>query len=90
MEIPEYKKRLATAVNLLGEEAARRYMEQRLRELRPDIEQRLAQQVKERLEGLSLPLGLTLYVDIGPHGVSIRLGRQVKFHRKLQHRNPES
>jgi hypothetical protein len=82
VEIQEYEKRLATAINLLGEEAGRRYMEQRLRELRGDIEQRLAQIVKERLAGLSLPLPLTIYVDIGPHGIKVRPGRQAKFDRK--------
>ncbi len=83
MEIQEYERRLATAINLLGEEAGRRYMEQRLRELRSDIEQRLAQVVKERLAGLSLPLPLTIYVDIGPHGIKVRSGRQAKFGRKI-------
>ena len=83
MEIQEYEKRLATAINLLGEEAGRRYMEQRLRELRSEIEQRLAQKVKERLAGLSLPQSLVIYVDIGPHGVKVRPGRQVKFHRNI-------
>ena len=82
MEIQEYEKRLATAINLLGEEAGRRYMEQRLRELRSDIEQRLAKIVKERLAGLSLPLPLTIYVDIGPHGITVRSGRHAKFSRK--------
>lgn len=76
MEIQEYEKRLATAITLLGEEAGRRYMEQRLRELRPDIEQRLAGEVKRRLAGLSQPLAMTLYVDIGPQGVKIRSGRR--------------
>ncbi len=80
MEIQEYQKRLATAINLLGEEAGRRYMEQRLRELRSDIEQRLTQNVKERLAGLSSPQNLIFYVDIGPHGVKVRPGRQLKFH----------
>ena len=83
MEIQEYERRLATAINLLGEEAGRRYMEQRLRELRSDIEQRLAKIVKERLAGLSLPLPLTIYVDIGPHGINVRSGRQAKFARKI-------
>jgi hypothetical protein len=79
VEIKEYEKRLATAINLLGEEAGRRYMEQRLRELRSDIEQRLSQKVEERLEGLFLPQTLVLYIDIGPHGVKIRSGRQSKL-----------
>jgi hypothetical protein len=76
VEIQEFEKRLATAINLLGEEAGRRYMEQRLRELRPDIEQRLAGEVYLRLAGLSLPRSLTLYVDIGPQGVKVRPGRK--------------
>jgi hypothetical protein len=83
VEVQEYKKRLATAINLLGEEAGRRYMEQRLRELRSEIEQRLAQIVKERLTGLSLPQPMTIYVDIGPHGISIRSGRRIKFDREI-------
>jgi hypothetical protein len=81
VEIQEYEKRLATAINLLGEEAGRRYMEQRLRELRSEIEQRLTQKVKERLTDLSSPQALILYVDIGPDGVTIRPGRQLKFSR---------
>jgi hypothetical protein len=76
VEVQEYEKRLATAITLLGEEAGRRYMEQRLRELRPDIEQRLAGEVKGRLAGLSQPLAMTLYVDIGPQGVRVRSGRR--------------
>jgi len=83
VEIQEYEKRLATAINLLGEEAGRRYMEQRLRELRSDIERRLSQQVKERLVGLSLPQPMTLYVDIGPHGINVRSGRQSKSRDKI-------
>jgi hypothetical protein len=78
VQIQEYEKRLATAINLLGEEAGRRYMEQRLRELRNDIEQRLAQEVKLRLSGLSLALPVALYVDIGPYGVRVRPSRKVK------------
>ncbi len=78
MQVQEYEKRLATAINLLGEEAGRRYMEQRLRELRSDIEQRLSQEVMHRLAGLSLPLPLIFYVDIGPHGVMVRTGRRSK------------
>ncbi len=81
MEIQEYEKRLATAINLLGEEAGRRYMEQRLRELRSEIEQRLSQKVKESLSGLSSPQPLIFYVDIGPQGVKIRPGRQLKTRR---------
>ena len=76
VQVQEYEKRLATAITLLGEEAGRRYMEQRLRELRSDIEQRLYQEVKGRLAGLSLPLPLTFYVDIGPQGVKVRSGRR--------------
>ncbi len=83
MEIQEYEKRLATAINLLGEEAGRRYMEQRLRELRNDIEQRLTKKIKERLAGLSATQSLVFYVDIGPHGVKVRPGRQFKFTRQL-------
>ncbi len=76
MEVQEYEKRLATAINLLGEEAGRRYMEQRLRELRTDIEQRLVREIKLRLAGLSWPQSLTLYVDIGPQGVRVKSGRK--------------
>ena len=83
MEIPEYEKRLATAINLLGEEAGRRYMEQRLRELRSEIEQRLTQKVKELLAGLSSPQALVIYIDIGPDGIKVRPGRQLKFHRTM-------
>jgi hypothetical protein len=78
VHVQEYEKRLATAINLLGEEAGRRYMEQRLRELRSDIEHRLCQEVKLRLAGLSLPLPLSFYVDIGPQGVKVRSGRRSK------------
>jgi hypothetical protein len=81
VEIEEYEKRLATAINLLGEEAGKRYMEQRLRDLRSDIEQRLTLAVKERLAGLTLPQPVILYVDIGPHGVKVRTRRQVKPQR---------
>lgn len=76
MQVQEYEKRLATAINLLGEEAGRRYMEQRLRELRSDIEQRLQQEVKIRLAGVVAPLPLTFTVDIGPQGVRVRSGRK--------------
>jgi hypothetical protein len=76
--VQEYEKRLATAINLLGDEAGRRYMEQRLRELRSDIVQRLSQEVKLCLDGLTWPQPLTLFVDIGPDGVRIRSGRQSK------------
>ena len=78
MLVQEYEKRLATAINLLGEEAGRRYMEQRLRELRSDIVQRLSQEVKLCLDGLTWPQPLTLFVDIGPDGVRIRSGRKSK------------
>ena len=78
MQVQEYEKRLATAINLLGEEAGRRYMEQRLRELRGDIEKRLAQEVKLCLEGLTWPQPLMIYVDIGPSGVTVRSGRKSK------------
>ena len=87
MEIQEYEKRLATAINLLGEEAGRRYMEQRLRELRSDIERRLSQQVKERLADLSLPQPMTLYVDIGPHGINVRYGRPSRSRGKIGRKN---
>ncbi len=80
MQVQEYEKRLATAINLLGEEAGRRYMEQRLRELRGDIAQRLSQEVKLCLEGLTWPQPLTLYVDIGPNGVTVRSGRKSAEH----------
>jgi hypothetical protein len=78
VQVQEYEKRLATAINLLGEEAGRRYMEQRLRELRSDIEQRLSQEVRLRLDGLTWPQPLTLYVDIGPNGVRVRSSRKSK------------
>jgi hypothetical protein len=78
VQVQEYEKRLATAISLLGEEAGRRYMEQRLRELRGAIEQRLSEEVKLRLTDLSWPEPLTLYVDIGPNGVKVRSGRRGK------------
>jgi hypothetical protein len=78
VDVQEYEKRLATAINLLGEEAGRRYMEQRLRELRTDIERRLAGEVKLRLVDLSVPVSLTFYVDIGPQGVRVRFGRKAQ------------
>jgi hypothetical protein len=90
VEIQEYEKRLATAINLLGEEAGRRYMEQRLRELRNDIEQRLTKKIMERLAGLSAPQALVFYVDIGPHGVKVRPGRQLKFPRQLSEKKGRS
>ena len=65
-------------------------MEQRLRELRSDIEQRLGKIVKERLAGLSLPLPLTIYVDIGPHGITVRSGRHVKFGQKIDSKQENS
>jgi hypothetical protein len=83
VDVQEYEKRLATAINLLGEEAGRRYMEQRLREIRGEIEQRLARLVKERLAGLSLPRPMTIYVEIGPHGIKVRSGRQAKSGKKV-------
>lgn len=78
MQVQEYEKRLATAISLLGEEAGRRYMEQRLRELRGAIEQRLAAEVKARLGDLSWPQPVTLSVDIGPQGVRVRGSRKGK------------
>jgi hypothetical protein len=90
VEIQEYEKRLATAINLLGEEAGRRYMEQRLRELRNDIEQRLTKKIKERLAGLSAPQALVFYVDIGPDGVQVRPGRQLKVTRQLSDKKRQS
>ncbi|AEB09163.1 hypothetical protein [Desulfobacca acetoxidans] len=78
MEVQEYQKRLAAAVNLLGEDAGRRYMEQRLRELRRDIEHRLRQEVKRRLGDLSCPLPVAFQIEIGPQGVQVRLGRRSK------------
>jgi hypothetical protein len=78
VQVQEYEKRLATAISLLGEEAGRRYMEQRLRELRGIVEQRLSEEVKLRLNGLTCPQSLTLYVDIGPEGVRVRSGRKAK------------
>lgn len=78
MQVGEYEKRLATAISLLGEEAGRRYMEQRLRDLRADIEQRLAQEVKLRLNGLTWPQPLAVTVTIGPQGVMVRPGRKAQ------------
>jgi hypothetical protein len=78
VQVQEYEKRLATAINLLGEEAGRRYMEQRLRELRGAVEQRLSDEVKLLLQDLTWPEPLTLYVDIGPQGVRVRSGRKGK------------
>lgn len=72
MNCQEYEKRLATAIRLLGEEAGRRYMEQRLRDLKGEIERRLRREVVDRLDGLSSPLPLVLTVDIGPRGVEVR------------------
>ncbi|MGQ9922219.1 MAG: hypothetical protein ACUVRZ_12960 [Desulfobacca sp.] len=77
MQVQEYEKRLAIAINLLGEEAGRRYMAQRLRELRGDIQRRLAQEVLTRLAGLTWPGALTFTVNIGPQGVQVRAGRAV-------------
>ncbi len=78
MQVQEYEKRLATAINLLGEEAGRRYMEQRLRDLRGSIEKRMSEEVKLRLQDLICPQSLTLYIDIGPQGVRVRSGRRGK------------
>lgn len=75
VQIAEYEKRLAIAIHLLGEEAGRRYMEQRLRELRSDIERRLASEVLARLKDLTFHRPLTLVVAIGPQGVQVRSGR---------------
>ena len=72
MNRQEYEKRLATAIRMLGEEAGRRYMEQRLRDLKGEIERRLRREVANRLDGLSSPLPLVLTVDIGPRGVEVR------------------
>jgi hypothetical protein len=78
VQVQEYEKRLATAINLLGEEAGRRYMEQRLRDLRGSIEKRMSEEVKLRLQDLICPQSLTLYIDIGPQGVRVRSGRRGK------------
>lgn len=75
MQVAEYEKRLAIAVHLLGEEAGRRYMEQRLRELRSEIERRLASEVRARLDSLTFHRPLTLILVIGPNGVQVRAGR---------------
>ncbi len=75
MQVQEYEKRLAIAVKLLGEEAGRRYMEQRLRELRGDIQRRLAKEVLARLAGLTSRRPFTLTITIGPQGVQLRPGR---------------
>lgn len=76
MQVQEYEKRLATAINLLGEEAGRRYMEQRLRDLRSDIAHRLIQEVKLRLADLVSPIPVVLQVDIGPQGVRVKTRRK--------------
>lgn len=78
MQVQEYEKRLATAINLLGEEAGRRYMEQRLRELRADITQRLAHEIKQRLSGLESPLPLAFQLDVGPQGVRLKTLRRLR------------
>ncbi len=75
MQVQEYEKRLAIAINLLGEEAGRRYMEQRLRELRSVIERRLAAEVLAHLADLTFHRPLTLTITIGPQGVQVRAGR---------------
>jgi hypothetical protein len=68
----EYEKRLAIAIRLLGEEAGRRYMEQRLRELRGEIEAELRQEVKLRLEGVTSLIPLDFSLSIGSTGVAIQ------------------
>jgi hypothetical protein len=68
----EYEKRLAIAIRMLGEEAGRRYMEQRLRELRGEIEAELRQEVKHRLEGVASLIPLDFSLSIGPNGVAIQ------------------
>jgi hypothetical protein len=68
----EYEKRLAIAIRLLGEEAGRRYMEQRLRELRGAIEAQLRQEVKHRLEGVTSLIPLEFSLSIGSTGVTIQ------------------
>lgn len=75
MHLQEYEKRLATAINLLGEEAGRRYMEQRLKDLRGEIERQLRQEVMSRLTELTYPRPLTLIITIGPQGVQLRVSR---------------
>jgi len=75
VQVQEYEKRLAIAIDLLGEEAGRRYMEQRLRELRGEIERRLAQEVLTRLAGLTFHRSLTVAISIGPEGVQVRASR---------------
>ena len=75
MQVQEYEKRLAIAIDLLGEEAGRRYMEQRLRELRGNIERGLAKEILTRLAGLTFHRSLTLAITIGPQGVQVRAGR---------------
>jgi hypothetical protein len=71
----EYEKRLATAIRLLGEEAGRRYMGQRLWELRGKIEAQVRQAVRLRLEGLHAATALELSLEIGPEGVQVRRKR---------------
>lgn len=72
MKWAEYEKRLAIAIRLLGEEAGQRYMEQRLRELRGEIEEQLRQEVKHRLEGVTSLIPLVFSLSIGPAGVAIQ------------------
>lgn len=72
MKWAEYEKRLAIAISLLGEEAGRRYMEQRLRELRGVIETQLRQEVKDRLEGVTSLIKLEFSLSIGPTGVAVQ------------------
>lgn len=75
MQVQEYEKRLATAITLLGEEAGRRYMEQRLKELRGEIERRLAAEVTRRLADVTFYRPLVLSIIIGPQGVEVYSGR---------------
>lgn len=72
MDRQEFEKRLATAIRLLGEEAGRRYMAQRLKELRGDIEIRVRQAVRHRLEGLHALAPVELWIEVTPEGVHVR------------------
>ncbi len=76
MNTQEYQKRLATAIQMLGEDAGRRYMEQRLKDLKGEIERRLRREVASRVDGLTSSVPLVLTVEIGPQGVAVRALRR--------------
>ena len=89
MQVQEYEKRLAAAIRMLGEEAGRRYMEQRLRDLRRDIERALSQEVLTRLADLTWHHPVMVAVSIGPQGVKVQLGRSQTGCRRPGQDRPE-